>query len=104
VLSDAQRSGEWLVSPRDVAPEHVELQLSRYDIATNQIERTLVHLRPTGLGFVTVSDAYAAPGELDVMAEVTGFKLIARTASWSGEPFTAASAKHVSVYELERRG
>jgi SAM-dependent methyltransferase len=103
VLSDAQRSGEWLVSPRYVAPEHVELQLSRYDIATNQIERTLVHLRPEGLDFVTVADTYAAPGELDVMAEVTGFRLAGRFAGWSSEVFTATSAKHVSVYELHRR-
>lgn len=103
VMSDAQRSGDWSVSPRYVADEHVELQLSRYDIVTNQIERTLVHLRPAGLNFVTVIDTYATPGELDVMAEVTGFDLVARTAGWSGESFTATSTKHVSVYELSRR-
>jgi hypothetical protein len=103
VLSDAQRSGDWTVSPRYVGPEHVELQLARYDIATNRIERTLVHLRPKGLDFLTVFDTYASPGELDVMAEVTGFELTARSAGWSGEAFTAASSKHVSVYELARR-
>lgn len=102
VLSDRQRSGEWSVTPRYVRHEHVELQLSRYEISTNQIERTLVHLRPSGLDFVTVSDTYAAPGELDVMAEVTGFELIARFAGWSSEVFTAASSKHVSVYGLVR--
>jgi SAM-dependent methyltransferase len=99
VLNDAQRSGDWSVSPRYVGHEHIELQLARYDIDTNQIERTLVHLRPTGMDFVAVVDTYAAPGELDLMAEVTGFRLVARTAGWAGEAFTATSSKHVSVYE-----
>ena len=103
VLSDAQRSGEWSVSPRYVGPNHVELHLVRYDITTNQIQRTFVHLRPEGLNFVDVSDTYATPGELDIMAEVTGFQRVARTAGWSGETFTATSKTHVSVYELVRR-
>lgn len=100
VLSDEQRSGDWSVSPRYVGHEHVEIQLARYHIDTNQIERTLVHLRSGQLDFITVSDTYAAPGELDLMAEVTGFRLLARWAGWSGEIFTAASRRHVSVYEL----
>jgi SAM-dependent methyltransferase len=100
VLSDAQRSGDWSVNPRYVGSEHVELQLARYDIDTNRIERTLVHLRPEGLDFLTVYDTYATPGELDVMGEVTGFDLRARYAGWSAEPFSATSARHVSVYGL----
>jgi hypothetical protein len=103
VLSDAQRSGEWWVSPRYVGKEHVELQLARYDIATNRLERTLVHLRPGGLDFVEVADTYAGPAELDVMADVTGFELQTRTAGWFGEVFTSTSTKHVSVYRLVRR-
>lgn len=99
VMSDAQRNGDWSVGARYVAADHVELQLSRYDIATNQIERTLVHLRPQGLDFVTVIDTYATPGELDVMAEVTGFELLSRFAGWARESFTASSTKHVSVYQ-----
>lgn len=102
VLSDAQRSGDWSVQPRYVGEEHVELQVMRYDIATNQVERTLVHLRPQGLNFLNVFDGYAAPGELDVMAEVTGFTLNARTANWNGDAFTSSSSNHVSVYELVR--
>jgi hypothetical protein len=37
------------------------------------------------------------------MAEVTGFELSARFSDWSGGDFTAASAKHVSVYQLLRQ-
>lgn len=100
VLSDAQRSGDWCVSPRYVGGEHVELQVMRYDIATNRIERTLVHLRPKGPQFISVFDTYASPGELDVMAEVTGFRLRSRWADWARATFTSTSARHVSVYEL----
>jgi SAM-dependent methyltransferase len=100
VLSDAQRSGEWAIQPRHVGSEHVELQLARYDITTNRIERTLIHLLPEGLQFVTVADTYASPGELDIMAEIAGFRLLSRFEDWARNTFTAASARHLSVYEL----
>lgn len=102
VLSDAQRAGGWWVTPRYVGDEHVELQFARYDIAANRIERTFVHMRPSGLQFLTVIDTYASPAELDLMASTTGFRLHSRTAGWRGEDYTAYSTRHVSVYELVR--
>jgi SAM-dependent methyltransferase len=100
VMIDAQRNGQWSVIPRYVGPEHVELQFARYDIASNQIERTLLHLRPTGSEFLTVRDTYAAPGELDVIAHATGFERVARYANWKRDEYTSVSAGHVSVYQL----
>ena len=101
VLSDDARSGAWDVVPRYVGATHVEFQLARFDVDTNRLERTLVHLRPEGLEFVSVKDSYAAPGELDVMAHVNGMRRIARYDGWSREPYTAHSRRHVTVYELE---
>lgn len=103
VLSDAQRSGDWSVSPRYVGDEHVELQVMRYDIATNRIERTLVHLKPEGPSFISVFDTYASPGELDLIAESTGFRLHSRSADWTGTDFTSTSSRHVSVYRLQHQ-
>lgn len=100
VLDDEARSGAWDVRPRYVGAEHVEFQLARFDVETNRLERTLVHLRPEGTEFVTVKDAYAAPGELDVMAHVHGMRRVARYSSWAREPFTARSRRHISVYEI----
>lgn len=100
VMTDAQRNGDWSVVPRFVGEQHVELQLARYAIDTNTIERTLVHLRPTGMEFVSVTDTYASPGELDVIADVTGFDRRARYSTWSKAEFTSASTTQVSVYEL----
>ena len=42
---------------------------------------------------------YAWPSELDLMARLAGLALRERTGSWNGEPFTAASTTHVSIYE-----
>lgn len=98
VMSDSQRNGDWSVIPRYVGHEHVEFQLARYDIETNEIQRMLVHLRPEGLNFVTVTDTYATPGELDVMADVTGFERTARYRDWARREFTSTSTSQVSIY------
>jgi SAM-dependent methyltransferase len=100
VLDEAERDGSWRVIPRYVGERHVELQLLRFDLESNRLERTLLHLRPEGLEFISVKDSYATPGEFDVMAHVTGMDRIARYASWSQEPFTTQSRRHISVYQL----
>jgi SAM-dependent methyltransferase len=100
VLDDASRSGAWEVIPRFVGEDHVEFKLARFDVDTNRLERTLVHLRPEGMDFVTVKDAYASPGELDVIAHVSGMRRIARYGDWSRTPFTTQSRRHITVYEL----
>ena len=41
---------------------------------------------------------YAWPAELDLMARLAGMRLEDRWGGWSGEPFTALSPAHVSVY------
>jgi SAM-dependent methyltransferase len=42
---------------------------------------------------------YVWPAELDLMARIAGMRLQDRWANWQGEPFTALSPSHVSVYE-----
>jgi SAM-dependent methyltransferase len=104
VLHRDELDGDWTVWPRIVAHEHVELQLSRYDIATSVLERTLVHLRPEGIRLVTVEDNYAWPGELDLMAGAAGLRLRSRHGGWQGERFDASSRRHVSIYERSEAG
>ena len=43
---------------------------------------------------------YIWPAELDLMAQLAGFRLEARHADWTGAEFTAGSPSHVSVYRL----
>ena len=101
VLGPEHLRGEWSIQPRYVGHEHVELQLARYDAGTQRIERTLVHLRPSGVRLVAVEDTYAWPGELDLMARAAGLRLRKRDGGWSGEEFDSASRRHVSVYERD---
>ncbi|MFF4168037.1 class I SAM-dependent DNA methyltransferase [Streptomyces sp. NPDC001741] len=49
---------------------------------------------------VRVSFRYFTPGELDLLAELAGLRLLRRTGGWSGRPLTDSSTHHVSVYEL----
>jgi SAM-dependent methyltransferase len=102
VLRPEQLGADWCILPRMVAPEHVELQLSRYDHATHRIVRTLVHLRADDTTLMSVSDTYAWPGELDLMAEAAGIRLRSRSGGWNHESFDATSTQHVSVYEPDR--
>ena len=44
---------------------------------------------------------YVWPAELDLMAQLAGFRLETRHADWVGSPFTADSRHHVSAYRLE---
>ncbi len=104
ILRGDQLEGRWYVQPRHVLDGHVELQVARYDPAVHLIERTLVHLTPAGSRFLSVVDNYAWPGELDLMARAAGLGLRARWGGWDGEPYSAASDKHVSVYELVNGG
>lgn len=41
---------------------------------------------------------YVWPSELDLMARLAGFRLEHRWAGWDRSPFTAESARHVTVY------
>lgn len=43
---------------------------------------------------------YIWPAELDLMAQLAGFRLESRHADWNETPFTADSRSHVSVYRL----
>jgi hypothetical protein len=95
----ATEAGPFL--PCYVGDVHVELQMARYNMDNNSIERTLVHLRSDGMKFVSVTDTYASPGELDITARVTGFRRVSRYGAWDGAVFTVASTNCVSVYQLQ---
>ena len=49
---------------------------------------------------VSVAFRYAWPSELDLMAQLAGLRLRQRFGGWGGEPYSAGSRFHVSLYEL----
>lgn len=93
----AFRHGQAVV-PRFTSAGRVELQILRYDSSTQTVETTNVHLSNDGVRLNGFTNAYASPQELDLIARLGGLRLRERWGAWTREPFTAASARHVSVY------
>jgi SAM-dependent methyltransferase len=82
------RSGELVLRFREV-DRAAQRYVSHYAI-----------LGERGTRLFSVPFRYALPAELDLMASMAGLRLRERSGSWRGDPFTAASDHHVSIYEL----
>ncbi len=88
------------VKPRLLGLDHVELQVMRHDPVEQRIDSVNVHLSDGNVRLVPANHRYASPAELDLMARLAGMRLRERRGGYAGEPFVAASERHVSVYEL----
>lgn len=78
-------------------PDH--LGVDTYDVLHQRVVSH--HVRFDDDGHATVGRTphrYVWPPELDLMARLAGLELETRHAGWAGEPFTAESPSHVSVY------
>lgn len=83
--------------PFSVTQEHVGID--EYDV----VDQGLIshHFTATGDGRYerrSIPFRYVWPAELDLMARIAGLQLEHRWADWDRAPFTADSAKHVSVW------
>ncbi len=72
---------------------------SMHDAVNQRVDSMHVVLEEGGTRMYPVRIRYAWPSELDLMARLAGLRLRERWGGWKREPFTAASGKHVSVYE-----
>jgi SAM-dependent methyltransferase len=87
------------VDVEGVGLDHVALGVSRYDPLTQVLDLNHVRIGTDGLVLTPIRLRLAHPPELDLMARIAGLRLRERWGGWNGEPFTAASWRHVSVYE-----
>jgi SAM-dependent methyltransferase len=87
------------VEALSVDPDVVILETSVHDRVAQRVVSQQVLLSNRGAQLYPVELRYAWPSELDLMARLAGLRLRTRWGGWSGEPFSAASASHVSVYE-----
>jgi hypothetical protein len=78
--------------------DEVHLEASLHDPVEQRVRSQHVVLDERGIRFYPVQIRYAWPSELDLMARLAGLRLAERWSGWRGEPFTAASTSHVSVY------
>jgi SAM-dependent methyltransferase len=101
VPTAATRPGHQFVDAEEVATDRVRLGVCQYDPVTQVLDINHVQIGSDGIILSPISLRLAHPPEFDLMARIAGLRLRARWGGWSGEAFTAASWRHVSVYELE---
>lgn len=78
--------------------DEVSLHADLHDPVAQRVSSQHV-VREDGIRLFPVHIRYAWPSELDLMGRLAGLRLRERFGGWEREPFTAASGRHVSVYE-----
>lgn len=87
------------VGAAHVGTDAVYLEASLHDPVAQRVHSQQVVITEQGIRLYPVEVRYAWPSELDLMARLAGLRLRERFGDWSREPFTAASGRHVSVYQ-----
>jgi SAM-dependent methyltransferase len=77
----------------------VQIDVTRVDVLNQHISSQHVVMTENGVRLYPVKLRYAFPAELDLMAHVAGMRLRARWSDWNRVSCSAASGKHISVYQ-----
>jgi SAM-dependent methyltransferase len=93
------RPGGQFVDAEEITVDQVVLGVCHYDPVTQILDNNHVQISTDGIMLTPISLRLAHPPEFDLMARIAGLRLRERWGGWQGEPFTAASWRHVSVYE-----
>lgn len=86
------------VDAEEIRPDRVTLDVGQYDAATQIYDESHVSIGTDGIRLSPIVTRYCTPSELDLMARIAGLRLHDRWSGWNGEPFTAESTRHVSVW------
>ena len=92
------RPAHQYVDAEQVAVGKVVLDVCRYDPVTQILDEQHVRIGAGGITLSPISLRLAGAPEFDLMARIAGLRLVERFGGWNGEPFNAASWRHVSVY------
>ena len=82
-----------------ITVDEVQLDVGQHDPLTQRVVSQKVVIKDGKIRQFPVQIRYAWPAELDLMAQLAGLRLRERWSSWTREPLTAQSMKHISVYE-----
>ena len=101
-VPDARRDGD-NVAVRTLAADRVVLEITRHRATEQSADGQFVEFAGAPGAAATVrlrpwSIRYATPEQLDEYAAAAGFVLEQRWEDFTGEPFTADSPRHVSVF------
>lgn len=80
------------------APDHVSFTIVDNDPVTQRTESAWVRITGGATQVMTNTIRYAWPAELDLMSQLAGLQLAQRWGGWHGEPFSATSPSHISIY------
>lgn len=89
---------------RELSAARVVLRVSRQDPLAQTVSGQHVELSEGGVRLRPWSLHYAAPAELDALAEAAGLAVERRWSSWSGSSFDDDAGNHVTVYRLGGAG
>ncbi|WP_406214044.1 methyltransferase domain-containing protein [Streptomyces decoyicus] len=93
------RPGHQYLDTERVGLDHVDLDAGRYDPLTQVLDLNHIRISSGGIRLSPIRLRLAHPPEFDLMARIAGLRLRERWGGWNGEPYTAASWRHISVYE-----
>jgi SAM-dependent methyltransferase len=91
-------TGQQAVRAVNIEQDRGQLDVSEHDPVRQRITSQHMIFAESGLRLYPVEIRYVWPAELDLMARLAGLVLKKRWGDWRGGEFTAASAKHISVY------
>lgn len=80
------------------ADGQARVPVSRHDPVAQTLTGRQAFRTDGGIRVLPLRVRYVWPAELDLMARLAGLRLAHRFGGWCGEPFTADSDTHVSVY------
>lgn len=86
----------------NVVPFHVsesKVGFDEYDLVNQGIVSHHIFLDGDAPRRFSLPFRYVWPAELDLMAKLSGMRLIERWGGWDRSPFTADSERHISVWE-----
>ncbi len=97
-VPSALLGGDQFINVEHLSNSEVVLDVNRFDAVTQVLDEHHISLTKDGVRLGPISCRLIWPSEMDLMARIAGMRLVHRWAGWNAEPFTAKSARHVSVY------
>jgi SAM-dependent methyltransferase len=86
------------VNAERVENDSVTLDVGHFDPVTQVLSENHVRLSADGVQMGPIAQRLTSHAEFDLMARIAGLQLLDRWGGWKGEPFTAESRRHISVY------
>lgn len=81
------------------SPDEIVLVATIHDPVRQTLVEQDITLSGSGIRLHPGMYRYSWPSEFDLMARIAGLRLRHRWSGWQREAFTAASTRHISVYE-----